>query len=101
MNPNFGVQNSFLCIWVTDEREARDFYVTPGCSQIMLNRNGQELYLKASNRIGGESFQIYDLARREMPEPEEEPAQVTRAEFEAQGAAIQQILALLQGKDGK
>lgn len=82
-------QNIGQFIWVGSEDEGRNMPVMQGGDLIMINRNGLEMYLKSNKNFGQPSFVIYDLMRREEPEPEEP---VSRQEFNQLMAMMQQML---------
>lgn len=78
-------------IWVSGEVEARNYLVAPNNAVALWDSNSSAVYLKKADAAGKPTFQIFDLVERGPKSAPTTDEFVTRKEFDALAAKIDEL----------
>lgn len=69
------VANQNGIIWISGESEAAMYPIAPNNAVALWEKSGKTIYLKSADATGKPNITVYDLVKRDAPEPDGEQKQ--------------------------
>jgi hypothetical protein len=87
-------------IWVQGEAGAKAYMVAPGNSVVLWDSEDHVIYIKTADAAGMPGMRVFEYVERSpagRPAPKSDNQYVTRAEFDALAARINQMIQPMTG----